>query len=135
MAIIEWGITLKVGIEVVDDQHKKLIGLINQLYDAMLAGRGDQVLGEILTELVAYTVYHFKTEEDLFRQNSYREAPEHIREHAELVKKVSEFKAAFDGGNRALTVDMMTFLKDWLIKHIMGSDKRYAPFLNSKGIR
>lgn len=135
MVMINWDINLKTGVEIVDDQHKKLVDLVNRLYDAMIGGRGNQVLGQILTELVDYTVYHFKTEEDMFRQYGYREAAQHIQEHKDLTEKAVALKAAFDGGKATITLDTMNFLKDWLVNHIMKSDKQFGPFLNSKGVK
>ncbi len=135
MAMINWDISLKTGVQIVDDQHKNLVELVNRLYDAMVKGKGNQALGGILTELIDYTVYHFKTEEDLFRQYSYREAEHHIAEHNDLTQKAIALKQAFDGGKTAITLETMNFLKDWLVNHIMKSDKNFGPFLNSKGVK
>jgi hemerythrin len=73
MELIKWKDVFSVKVSEVDNQHKKLIGLINQLYDAMRVGKGREVLGSVLTELVNYTIYHFSTEERLFREYGYPE--------------------------------------------------------------
>jgi hemerythrin len=134
MDFIKWKAEYSVNVEVIDDQHKKLIGLINQMADAMSIGRGRDVLGTVLTELVDYTVYHFKTEERLFQQYGYPEYKKHKKIHAALTAKTRELKESFDGGNRQLSVDVMLFLSNWLNNHILEVDKKYGPFLNSKGV-
>lgn len=135
MAIIKWDASLKVGVEVIDEQHKKLVELINRLYDAMCLGKGKDVLGGVLAEVLDYAAYHFKTEEDLFLEHGYRDAPAHIQEHGQLTRTANELKAAFDSGKAMITIETMNFLKDWLVQHIMKSDKSYVPFLNSKGVK
>jgi len=135
MAIIQWNENLSVGIDVFDRQHKKLIDLINQLNDAMSVGKGKDVLGKILTELINYTQYHFSAEEKLFGQYAYPEAQAHIREHVNLTQKATDLKKAFDSGKTIISVQTMDFLKDWLNNHILKTDKKYGPFLNSKGVK
>ncbi len=135
MAMITWDISLRVGVDIVDNQHKKLVDLINRLYDAMIAGKGRQALGGILSELIDYTVTHFNTEENLFRQYGYPGAPDHIKEHHHLTKTAKELQTASDSGKTTITLDVMNFLKDWLVNHIMKSDKSFGPFLNAHGVK
>ena len=68
MAFLDWDDSLSVNVTEIDDQHKKLIGTLNDLYDAMDDGKGNDVLGKILKELTDYTVYHFQTEENYFKK-------------------------------------------------------------------
>ncbi len=133
MPIMDWSESLRVGIDVIDEQHAKLVKLVNQLYDAMVAGKGKLVLGTVLTELIEYTVYHFNTEEELFKRHGYPDAVNHIREHNDLARTAKELKIAYESNKATVTFDTMKFLKDWLVNHIMKSDKAYAPFLKSKG--
>jgi hemerythrin len=135
MGFIKWTNRYAVHIEEVDRQHKKLIDLINKLYDAMSVGKGKDVLGAVLTELVDYTTYHFNTEERLFRQSGYPEYETHKKEHDELAEKTRALRREFDKGNKKLSIDVMLFLSSWLNDHIMEKDKKYAPFLISKGVR
>ena len=134
MGLIKWNDHYSVNIGVVDEQHKKLIGLINQLYDAMRAGKGAEVLGPVLTELVEYTVYHFSAEEGLCRQYGYPGYEEHKRIHDDLTMKAKQLKTALDQGNNLISIDVMLFLSNWLNTHILEEDKRIGPFLNSKGV-
>lgn len=134
MALIQWNSTLSVNINQIDNQHMKLVELVNTLHDRMKEGKGKAALSGILNELTNYTVYHFKTEEDLFRKYNYPQTDAHLKEHDALVQQVVKLKADFDNGKSVLTLDVMNFLKDWLTLHIMGNDKAYTPFLKSQGI-
>ena len=134
MALFNWSSGYSVNIKEIDDQHRVLIDLINKLHDAMKIGKGKDVIGPILNELVIYTKFHFTHEEKLFSGNSYPETSMHKLEHAKLVKQVDELSKNFNGGQEVMSMDIMNFLKDWLANHIMGTDKKYSGFLNTKGI-
>jgi len=134
MALLNWNESYSVKIREIDLQHQKLVGLINDLHDGMKAGRGSAVLGSILTELVNYTAFHFAFEEKIFDKYGYPETSVHKKEHADLVKQVLAYKESFDSGKSVLTIDLMNFLRDWLTKHISGSDKKYTSFLTGKGL-
>ena len=134
MAIINWDSSLSVNIGTIDDQHKKLVGMVNSLHDSMKAGKAKDVMGILLSELAAYTDYHFKTEEEFFHKYNYSETAKHKAEHDALRKEVAKLKQQFENGDAVFTIELMYFLKDWLSKHIMGSDKQYSPFLTAKGV-
>ena len=134
MSVIDWNESLSVGIASIDEQHKKLVKMINDLNEAMRSGRGKDVIGNILNDLVSYTQIHFRHEEDLFARHGYPEADSHKQEHADLVAKVMDFKQQFDDGSTSLTISVMNFLSRWLTSHIKGTDREYAPFLQEKGV-
>lgn len=134
MALINWSENYSVSVKEIDSQHKKLVDLINSLHEGMKAGRGKDVLGTVLNDLVNYTAYHFSFEEKLFEKYSYPELNTHKRQHADLVVQVLAYKESFETGKSVLTIEIMNFLSDWLTKHIAGSDKKYTSFLNSKGV-
>jgi hemerythrin len=135
MALIEWNSNLSVNVSEIDSQHQKLVALINQLNEAMSQGKGKDVAGKILSELVNYTSTHFATEEKYFDQFKYPETFSHKKAHAELVKKVLEFQEGFNKGSLALSLELMRFLKDWLTVHIQNTDKKYSLFFNEKGLK
>jgi hemerythrin len=87
MALIEWNADLSVGVGEIDEQHKKLIGLINSLNDAMASGKGKDILKGILDGMVNYTSMHFKTEEKYMDEFQYGETFHHKTEHKNFVKK------------------------------------------------
>jgi len=134
MALITWSDTLSVKIRQFDDQHKKLVEMVNQLFDAMKTGKGSQVLGEILKGLISYTQSHFAAEERLMKQYGYPEFEAHKKEHNTLVMQVADLQKQFQEGKPVLTQQVMTFLRDWLSKHIQGDDRKYGVYLNGKGV-
>jgi len=135
MALINWSDDFSVKIKEFDDEHKKLVEMINELYDNMKVGKGKEILEEILNRLVKYTVQHFAHEEKLMNQYNYPEAKLHKAAHDNLVKQVNELKHSLDSGKTVLTINVLEFLKEWLNAHIMGTDKKYTNFLNAKGIK
>lgn len=135
MALIEWTADLSVGIDSVDEQHKKLVNMINALNDAMLTNSSDELLGKIFTGLAAYTQKHFAYEENMFAEFGYADSEEHKRQHNELIAQVVELKEKFIANPQGtMSTDLMLFLKRWLTNHIMRTDKEYAEFLISKGV-
>ena len=134
MSLLAWSSVFSVGVTEIDNQHKKLVDMANRLNDAMKAGQGKEAIGKVLNELVSYTATHFAYEERLMDQHKYPMSPEHKQEHKDLVKTVLDFKAKFEKGDAALTAEIMTFLRDWLTKHIMNSDKKFGKDLNTKGV-
>ncbi|HBF34086.1 TPA: hemerythrin [Candidatus Sumerlaeota bacterium] len=135
MPMIEWSSTLSVNVKEVDDQHKKLFNLINKLNDAMLQRRAKEEMGHVISELLQYTVIHFSLEEGYFDKFGYPDAPAHKAEHVHFIAEVKKFKNDFESGKLGLSIEIMTFLNDWLKKHIMGVDKKYTAFFNEKGLK
>jgi hemerythrin len=134
MALMEWNPTLSVKVKKFDDQHKKLVDLINQLHDAMKAGEGNAMLGVVLQSLISYTATHFAEEEKVMQANGFPEFAAHKAAHDALVKQVLELQKKFQSGSAALSMSVMSFLKDWVVTHIQGTDKKYGVYLNAKGI-
>lgn len=134
MALMEWSPAFSVKVKKFDDQHKKLVDLVNQLYDAMKAGEGNTMLGVVLQSLIAYTGSHFADEEKLMQANGYPEYTKHKALHENLVKQVLDLQKKSQAGGGVLTISVMNFLKDWLINHIQGEDKKYGQYFNAKGI-
>ena len=134
MAYMDWDKGLETGIEIIDNQHKKLISLVNDLHGAMKGGKGRLVIGDTLEELATYTVYHFGTEEKAFDRYSYPETAAHKFQHAELIRQVGELMASFKKGELTITIDTLQFLTDWVRTHIRQEDMAYVPFLIGKEI-
>lgn len=134
MALFVWNDNFSVNIKHVDEQHKKLVNMLNNLHDAMRLGKGSQILGKILVELVGYVETHFTTEEKLMSTYRFPEYNSHKLEHTKLTQKAVELQENVQQGQSVLTIEVMNFLKNWLQSHILGTDKKYGPFLNSKGV-
>jgi hemerythrin len=135
MALFDWKEEYSVGVPTIDEQHKKLIAIINRLHEAMLAGSASKVMDGIFAELLDYTVYHFSTEEKLFQQHQYPQTSVHTNKHIDLTKTAQQLQSDFASGKTRITLDTMNFLKDWLNDHILQVDKQAGAFLASKGVR
>ncbi|MGA2116402.1 MAG: bacteriohemerythrin [Bryobacteraceae bacterium] len=132
---VSWRDQYSVGIPSIDAEHKKLIGLINDLHAAMLDGRGKEVMGKILDGLAAYTLSHFSHEERLMQSHRFPGFERHKAEHDNLVKQVKDLQQAFRLGTASISVEVMMFLQNWLVKHIMGMDKQYSAALQAAGVK
>ncbi|MBF0514736.1 MAG: bacteriohemerythrin [Desulfovibrionaceae bacterium] len=131
---VNWTSDLTVGVHEIDEQHKVLIKMINDLYAAMKSGQGHGVQEKLLTGLAEYTVYHFDNEERYFDRFGYPETRDHKRLHTELKGQVMDFIGQFRSGKAALSMDLFHFLKDWLVNHIAKTDRRYGKFFNEHGL-
>ena len=135
MAFIDWEDSFCVGVKKVDDQHRQLVAHLNNLYEAMQAGKGKDALNTVMNGLVQYTTEHFATEESLMKLYDFPGYDEHKEKHEKLASHVVKLKQKFDTGEISSPLQITNFLKDWLARHIMGTDKAYGPFLNAKGVR
>lgn len=124
--VLPWNDSYSVGIPQIDEQHKKLIKLINELHASMATGQGKQALGGILEELVRYTRTHFEFEESLLRQKNYSRLAAHHAVHESLTQQVVDLLNKYRVNNLILTLEVMQFLKRWLADHIMTHDQAYA---------
>jgi methyl-accepting chemotaxis protein/hemerythrin len=132
--IMQWADDLSVNIREIDEQHLRLIDLINKLHAAMRSGKGKEATARVLDELKDYTVFHFSSEEALFEEHGYSGLVNHVAAHKAFVDKVLDFEQQILSGKSTVTMEVMNFLKDWLVKHIKGVDKKYSSFFNERGI-
>jgi len=135
MEYIEWGENLSVGLKVFDDEHKQLVSFVNKLNTALQAGSAKKTIGEILKSLVNYTQIHFKHEEEYMSLYNYPEYETHKKEHESLTEQVMDFYTRYMDGKAVFSLELMNFLKDWLIHHILGSDMKYKDFFLSKNVQ
>ncbi|MBT1073106.1 bacteriohemerythrin [Pelotalea chapellei] len=132
--LINWSPSYSVGVAAMDKEHQRLIDIINNLYSSMRSGRGNGAIGTILDELVNYTKNHFANEERLMREVNYTGFDEQKRAHEALIGQVVEIQGKFKAGT-ALSQEVLSFLKSWLVNHIQGMDKGYSTAMQKKGIR
>jgi len=128
MAFVNWNDSYSVSINQIDEQHKKLFTIINNLFDAMKQGKGNVVLGKVFKELEEYTRLHFATEENLMKIHNYPKFTRHKMEHERLVQQVKDLSNQFQNGSAALSIKVSNFLKEWLINHIRKSDMEYSAY-------
>ncbi|MGB3211147.1 MAG: bacteriohemerythrin [Desulforhopalus sp.] len=132
--LLRWSDSLSVGIDSIDSQHRKLVDLINELHKQMNSGSAKEAVGRTLAQLVEYTGEHFQHEEKLFAEHDFPEQDAHKEMHKKLVNQVLAFQDQFKKGEKDVSLELMEFLKDWLVDHIKKTDKQYSPFLVSKGV-
>ncbi len=132
--IMPWKAEYSVGIKQIDEQHKRLVRLLNELHQAMYEGKSREVMTGVLSQLVDYTKSHFATEERLMQGYSFPGYAAHKVEHDQLTKTVLKFQQDVATGKAVMSIDVLEFLKNWLRNHILGTDQKYGPFLRSKGV-
>ena len=135
MALIEWQENYSVGIQEFDEQHKSLIDIINTLHDSQKQNREWQTLAVILRSLMAYAANHFAVEEKLMVQYGYPDFDRHRLAHNEFVRTITNFQEDFQEARAVLPDELMHFLSEWLVGHILVVDKQYSLFFNEKGCR
>jgi hemerythrin len=130
---IEWTNALSVGIEEIDEQHKVLVDLVNEMHDAIHQRHGSDAVKSILKDLAEYTRIHFAVEESLMRILNYPSYEEHKEIHEELLQSVVELQDKVDHGKTSIGFELMHFLKTWLTRHIMEEDMQYSGFFIKAG--
>ncbi len=133
MEFIVWNNELSVGVQMFDEDHKKLIDYINKLHLGMKSGEGIAGMTFILDGLIDYTITHFSREEVWMRSHEYPDYPSHHEAHAALTKQVLDFQKQLKEGRSAFTLELMVFLRDWLTGHIMTVDKKLGNYILAQG--
>lgn len=134
MALITWNKDWSVEVEEIDRQHKELVDYMNDLNDAMLSGKGKEVMSKVINSLASYTVEHFSCEEKYFARFGYPETVAHKEEHDLFIQQVTGFKKEFEEGTLTITSSVMGFLRDWLFKHIKRTDRKYISCFQANGV-
>lgn len=132
MGFTAWNPQFSVHDPEMDEQHRTIFRLANQLQEGISQRRNGTALGRIIEDLLGYTERHFAEEERLMRRHNYPGYTRHKLAHEQLTGQVLEFERKFRAGDGSFSAEMFQFLvSDWLVKHILGMDKLYAPYLKS----
>ena len=124
MPMLIWQDDLNTGIDVIDTQHRRIVEMINQLHAAQ-QGAGVAMVGEVINELVDYTLSHFAFEEELMEEAGYPFSAAHKRVHEVFIKRVNEYRLRYNAGEDVAD-ELKTMLSRWLFNHIRSDDKAYA---------
>ncbi|MEA2112553.1 MAG: bacteriohemerythrin [Patescibacteria group bacterium] len=137
--LIEWKEEYSVNVKELDEQHKKLIEMINRLY--IVINNQDKNLKEnfskILKDLKNFKTNHFSTEEKYFHQFNYKNTKEHMAEHKRFGEEVEEFQKKLSNPKEnypQTCFDLLDFLEDWFFSHLTDDDKKYTETFNKNGL-
>lgn len=122
---IGWDDKFTTGVEIVDNQHRGLIRILDELYKRIGEGRGDAALQGIFEELQRYADNHFDTEERLLKKHgvaSHHQA-EHVIRHVAYRRRIEDLKARHEGGERLIPIQALAFVCNWWLDHILGCDR------------
>ncbi len=134
MALFDWSDEYSVRVTEMDEQHRKLVALINELSESIGNGNEHEVIKQTLDKLLDYTAYHFLTEERLLEKNGYPGLRKQKEEHDTLSWRVLDMRSRYYSGEGVEPNEVLVFLTGWLKNHLLFSDKQYAAYLNSKGV-
>lgn len=126
-----WEEKYKTGIAEIDHDHKGLVNLINDLYEAMQDGSGGALLLPIFSALKHYTETHFAKEEQHMTKCKAPDQEQHFQEHKVLVAKLADLESRHRNGEAAISLQTLTFLRDWLKNHICVVDQAMASQLQN----
>lgn len=132
MAFMVWNDQLSVENEVLDRDHRQIVALINELYEAILAGHGKDVVAGIVERLAELASAHFNREEAIFSATEYPDVDTHKQEHNAMRIWIADLRERIHEGTAiAPSLEVMNYLKDWLFEHQVGSDHKYIPYLTT----
>ncbi len=132
MKIISWDDSLSVGVEEIDQDHRRLVELFNLLSEAVENRESADYIDALLVELISCTEWHFRHEERLMIRHGYDGMEDHKDEHIDLVDNVRDLQRRFYEAHQTLTTENISYLADWLTGHIVGVDMRMGYFLAQK---
>ncbi len=134
MKIINWKDEFSVGVKELDDQHKKLIDMINHLIAEQSSLTDSATIADLLTKMTNYAQEHFRAEEYLMAEYGFDKKEQQVKQHQAFIDKTISFHSASDVGPNILSVALLDYLSTWLISHILTEDMQYKDFFNSKGL-
>ena len=123
---------LYTGSSLIDRDHRKLVTLVNGLFEAMEREQGDGRLSKAMKDLIAYAGKHFGREEAEMERIQYVASLAHKAEHAKLLRQLAELKEMLDAGGRINIPAVADFLSEWLRDHILAADMKLAGALKHR---
>jgi hemerythrin-like metal-binding protein len=126
MGQIEWSSEFETGVDLMDEQHKRMVEIYNELNAALMKGKAHKMMNDILGALIEYTQTHFRDEERLMEEAGYAGLGKHRNAHQQMITKVQRFKKKLDLDQERISKPVMKFLEFWLKRHIQGSDAEFA---------
>lgn len=113
---------LSVGYEPMDNQHKKWIDLFNKIYQTFMSGANKDEIQLVLKDLVDYTLWHFNFENEMMKKYNFSGFDNHLGQHNAIIEELDKIYMKMDRGEEVLIVNVLEFLKKWLVNHILKTD-------------
>jgi len=138
MPLIAWQDDFALGINELDEQHKKMLSIINRLFDLFAEKKHeDQAeIDKIILEMAAYAIYHFETEEKYFKLYAYEKMAEHIAVHNQYRAKIADWQKRYEASkDKIIFFEISEFLHNWWTWHINNTDRAYIPFMKANGVK
>jgi hemerythrin-like metal-binding protein len=135
MPFLNWNDTLGVGVKALDEDHKRMAALIDELHEGILSAQSNEILEDILSRLIDCTRSHFAREEKLLAEADYPNVSVHKAQHDALAEWAIQTEIDFYRGTlTAPLLDVVNQMKDWFLAHMNGPDHLYGAHLNAMGI-
>jgi|TARA_B100002003_G_C13797846_1_gene394014 hemerythrin-like metal-binding protein len=133
--MIEWNDKFSVNVSIIDEEHKKLIDIINKAFVAKQHGSNPEEILEILNDMVEYAQKHFKTEETYMIEFNYPEYQDHRKEHHAFCIRTLSYHTSVTLGEYQDANEVLEYVKQWWVNHIQKTDKRYTSCFKKHGLK
>jgi hemerythrin len=135
MALVTWRDQYSVGVETLDNQHKAMLRILNELHAASLRGKAQEVAGPLLSQLVSLANEHFSAEENLMESTAFPGLAEHRAKHREMAGRFADLASRHEKGDTAVNLQLLYFVRDYQTKHMQNEDQDYARWLRAHGVK
>lgn len=135
MGKISWDRSFSVGVAMLDEQHKRIIRVVNLLSSHREAEVHDETISEALTRLTKYAEEHFKAEEELLAEHGYAGLSAQRESHAAFRRRMVEFCRDTMARQETVPAALLHYVKGWWVNHILKEDMQYRLFLGERGVK
>ena len=129
---IEWSKDLSVGVDEIDEDHLKLIAIVNRFHEAYVSGADKSAMLATLTEIADYSGWHFDHEENVMRRFGFPHLERHAGQHSDLLNRMDQILVDFEVGKSELSEDLFEFLRNWIVIHLKTEDRELGEWVRSK---
>ncbi|MGD0548891.1 MAG: bacteriohemerythrin [Terracidiphilus sp.] len=135
MPLIVWTDQMSVGVKLLDNDHKRLVLIVNQLHDGLMSGRAKPALEYAFNGLIQHVRAHHAQEEQILAEIGYHNSELHKQEHDQLVGEIMELQTQFINCEQlAEELELMRQLRGWFFKHIQNSDRDLVAHLRAHDV-
>jgi hemerythrin len=135
MALMTWREQYSVGVETLDNQHKALLRILNEIHAASMRGKANEVAGPLLSKLAPLAGEHFSAEERLMESIKFPGLAEHRARHREMAGKIADLASRHEKRDTAVYLQLLYLVRDYQSKHMQNEDRKYAQWLSAHGIK